>query len=92
MVKWGENGEFGYELYDHKYDSKENKNLVKDINYFTLMDSLKVEIELRIKDARKKPKGLGRQLEEKPYKRYTYTPGDLYDVNSKRLYLKPADE
>ena len=35
---------------------------------------------------------LGRQLEEKPYKRYTYTPGDLYDETGKRVYLKPANE
>ena len=53
---------------------------------------MKVEINSRIFEARKKPKGLGRQLEEKPYKRFTYTPGDLYNINSKRVYLKPADE
>ena len=92
FVKWGEKGEYGYELYDHKYDKRENKNLAKDESYKSIIDSMKIEIDFRISEARKKPKGLGRQLEEKPYKRFTYTPGDLYDVNSKRVYLKPADE
>ena len=92
FVKWGEKGEYGYELYDHKYDKKENKNLAKDGSYKSIIDSMKIEIDFRISEARKKPKGLGRQLEEKTYKRFTYTPGDLYDVNSKRVYLKPADE
>ena len=92
LVKWGEEGEYGYELYDHKYDKKENKNLAEDKSYKSVIDSMKVEINSRIFEARKKPKGLGRQLEEKPYKRFTYTPGDLYNINSKRIYLKPSDE
>ena len=92
LVEWGENGNYGYELYDHKYDKKENKNLALDDNYKSVLDSLKTEIGMRIKNARTKPKGLGRQLEEIPYKRFTYTPGDLYDKKGKRVYLKPADE
>ena len=71
FVKWGENGEYGYELYDHKFDSDEMNNLANDPNYIKTVDSLKIEINLRIKDARKKPEGLGRQLKEVPYKRYT---------------------
>ena len=50
------------------------------------------EIDLRIREARVKPKGLGRQFEQKPYNRIKYTPGDLYDTNGKRTYLKPSDE
>ena len=92
FVKWGENGEYGYELYDHEFDSDEMNNLANDPNYMKTVDSLKIEINLRIKDARKKPQGLGRQLKEVPYKRYTYTPGDLYDETGKRVYLKPANE
>ena len=92
FVKWGENGEYGYELYDHEFDSDEMNNLANDPNYIKTVDSLKIEINLRIKDARKKPEGLGRQLKEVPYKRYTYTPGDLYDETGKRVYLKPANE
>ena len=92
FVKWGENGEYGYELYDHIFDSDEMNNLANDPNYVKTIDSLKIEINLRIKDARKKPDGLGRQLKEVQYKRYTYTPGDLYDEKGKRVYLKPANE
>lgn len=92
FVKWGENGEYGYELYNHEFDSDEMNNLINNPKYAKIIDSLKIEISLRIKNARKKPNGLGRQLEEKAFKRYTYTPGDLYDENGKRVYLKPANE
>ena len=67
-------------------------NLANNPNYLKTIDSLKIEINLRIKDARKKPEGLGRQLKEVQYERYTYTPGDLYDETGKRVYLKPANE
>ena len=93
FVKWGEDGEFGYELYDHKYDSLENINLAKKPKFNSLIDSLKIEINFRISDARKKPKGLGRQFDEESYRGYPYyTPGDLYDKDGKRVYLKHDDE
>ena len=92
LTKWGENGELGYELYDHTNDKEELINLAKNENYLPIFSSLKTEIDLRIKEARVKPKGLGRQFEQKPYNRIKYTPGDLYDTNGKRTYLKPSDE
>ena len=49
FVKWGENGEYGYELYDHEFDSDEMNNLANDPNYIKTVDSLKIEINLRIK-------------------------------------------
>ena len=57
------------------------------------LDSLKLEIDLRIKGANAIPKGIGRQLEQESYKKApNITPGDLYDKNGKRTYFKPADE
>ena len=49
-------GEHGYELYDHKNDKDEMVNLVNDLSYNSTLDSLKKHIDLRIANARKKPK------------------------------------
>ena len=57
-----------------------------------MLDSLKKEIDKRITQARLKPEGLGRQLEQRTYIRIKYTPGDLHDIEGKRIFLKPADE
>ena len=57
-----------------------------------MLDTLKKEIDKRITQARLKPEGLGRQLEQKTYVRIKYTPGDLHDIEGKRIFLKPADE
>lgn len=93
ITKWGENGELGYELYDHNSDKEELINLVNDPNYLPILDSLKNEIDFRIADARLKPKGVGRQFEQKSYKKApNITPGDLFDKNGKRVYFKPAYE
>ena len=65
----------------------------KNPNYLKVLDSLKLEIDLRIKGANAIPKGIGRQLEQESYKKApNITPGDLYDKNGKRTYFKPADE
>ena len=48
LTKWGSNGEFGYELYDHKNDKKELINLANNKDYIKYMDSLKLIIEQRI--------------------------------------------
>ena len=69
LTKWGENGELGYELYDHSKDKEELKNLVNDTNYSLLLDSLKIEIDIRIADAKLKPKGIGRQFEQQSYRK-----------------------
>ena len=67
--------------------------ILENPKFNSLIDSLKIEINFRILDAKKIPKGLGRQFDEKNYRGYPYyTPGDLYDKNGKRVYLKPADE
>lgn len=88
----GEDGEHGYELYDHENDSAEMINLVNDPFYNSVLDSLKTQIDLRIAAARKKPKGLGRQFKEEQLRMFTMTPGDLYDINGKRIWERPADE
>ena len=93
ITKWGENGELGYELYDHNNDKEELINIANDRNYLPILDSLKKEIDFRIADARLKPKGVGRQFEQESYKKApNITPGDLFDKNGKRVYFKPADE
>ncbi len=93
LTKWGENGELGYELYDHKNDHGEMINLSKDPNYFLILDSLKQEINFRISNAKLKPAGLGRQFEQESYKKApNITPGDLFDKNGRRTYFKTADE
>ena len=92
LTKWGEKGELGYELYDHKNDKEELINLVENKEYFKVLDSLKKEIDKRITQARLKPKGLGRQLEQRTYVRIKYTPGDIHDIEGKRIFLKPKDE
>ncbi len=93
LTKWGEKGELGYELYDHKNDPSEMINLTNDSNYLQILDSLKQEINFRISDAKLKPIGIGRQFEQESYKKApNITPGDIFDKNGKRTYFKPADE
>ena len=93
LTKWGENGELGYELYDHRNDKEELKNLVSNPNYSSLLDSMKTEIEIRIANAKLKPKGVGRQFEQKSYRKApNLTHGDIYNKNGKRIYFKPANE
>ena len=43
-------------------------------------------------DARKIPEGIGRQLQEIQLRKESYTPGDIHDINGKRIYMKPADD
>ena len=93
LTKWGENGELGYELYDHRNDKEELKNLVSNPNYSSLLDSMKIEIDIRIANAKLKPKGVGRQFEQESYRKApNLTHGDIYNKNGKRIYFKPADE
>ena len=92
LTKWGENGEHGYELYDHEKDREEMDNLVNNLYYKSTLDSLKKHIDLRIANARKKPDGLGRQFEEKRLHKVIMTPGDLYDIDGKRIWERSADE
>ena len=90
LTKWGNNGELGYELYDHKNDKNELINLASNQDYNELMDSLKLVIEQRIADASIKPEGLGRQFENANpmYKAKNITFGDIHDENGEILYFK----
>ncbi|MAS69018.1 MAG: iduronate-2-sulfatase, partial [Flavobacteriaceae bacterium] len=90
LIKWGVNGELGYELYDHKNDKNELINLASRKDYKQVMDSLKLVIVERISDASIKPEGLGRQFENaKPmHKAKNITFGDIHDTNGEVLYYK----
>ena len=64
-----------------------------DPNYSIILDSLKTDIDMRIADAKLKPKGLGRQFEQQSYRKApNLTQGDIYNKNGKRIYFKPADK
>ena len=68
LNRWSHKNLFKYELYDHKDDKDELINLVNDKQYTKVFDSLKQVIEKRVVEARKYPKGLGRQLDNvKPW-------------------------
>jgi arylsulfatase A-like enzyme len=94
LTKWDINGDFQYELYDHKFDEQELNNLALDSSYSSICDSLIKTINLRIAQADMKPEGLGRQIENvKPIPRITnVTYGDIYNENGNRTFLKPINE
>ena len=93
LTMWGENGSDGFELYDHHNDPEELINLANMIENKLILDSLKDHIKFRISDAMKIPPGLGRQFEERPlHKEVNYTPGDIHNIQGKRIYIKPSDE
>ena len=90
LTKWGVNGEFGYELYDHQNDKNELINLANNKKYKDIMDSLKLMIEQRILDASIKPEGLGRQFENAKLmqKAKNITFRDIHDINGEILHFK----
>ena len=63
LTRWLHKDERYLELYDHKYDFNENKNLVYEDNYSRIRDSLDIILTKRIEEAQNKPNGLGRQFE-----------------------------
>ena len=63
LTSWGENGELGYELYDHVFDPGELFNLSADSSYLNVFDSLNIILNARIFQANIKPPNLGRQFE-----------------------------
>ena len=63
LIRWTHIDNNYYELYDHNYDKEENTNLVNNPSYNKVKDSLKIILNNRIMNARKKPIGLGRQFE-----------------------------
>ena len=90
ITKWGENGEFGYELYDHLEDHQELNNLGNDISKIKLLDSLKTIIDTRISEANIIPNEIGRQLKnvKSLNKAPNLTFGDLHNEKGKRTYFK----
>ena len=87
ITKWNKSDEFEYELYDHSNDKEELRNLVNNPNYSVLFDSLKIELELRIADAKLKPKGVGRQFKQESYRKApNLTQGDIYNKNGAVSY------
>ena len=62
LNRWAFNGQLEYELYDHKYDPEELKNLANSKDYKLVKDSLSNILDMRISEAIKKPQGLGRQI------------------------------
>ena len=58
LTQWGYNGVLGFELYDHKFDKEELKNLAKVDSYKFIKDSLTKVLSKRIIEAKKQPKGL----------------------------------
>ena len=94
LTKWDINGDFQYELYDHKFDEEELNNLALDSSYSLIRDSLIKTINRRIIQADMKPEGLGRQIENvKPTPRIkNVTYGDIHNENGKRTYLKPIND
>ena len=93
LTKWDINGDFQYELYDHKFDEEELNNLALDSNYTLILDSLIQTINRRIIEADMKPNGIGRQIENvKPIPRIiNVTYGDIHNENGKRTHLKPKN-
>lgn len=58
FTQWGYNGVLGFELYDHKFDKEELKNLTEVESYKFIKDSLTNVLSKRIVEAKKQPKGL----------------------------------
>ena len=90
ITKWGENGELGYEIYDHFEDHQEMNNLANDTSKFIILDSLKKIIDARINEVNKVPDGIGRQFinVKAINKAPNLTFGDLHNEKGKRTYFK----
>ena len=63
LTRWMHKDKRYIELYDHKYDFRENKNLVYEAKYNKIRDSLDIILTKRIEEAQNKPNGLGRQFD-----------------------------
>ena len=90
ITKWGENGELGYELYNHLEDQQELNNLANDTSKFIILDSLKKIIDIRINEVNTVPDGIGRQFinAKALNKAPNLTFGDLHNEKGKRTYFK----
>ena len=63
LIKWNYKNETYYEFYDHKFDKGESHNLSNNSSYQLVMDSLKIELGKRVKQASLTPEGVGKQIE-----------------------------
>ena len=63
LIEWKYKNETYYEFYDHKFDKGESHNLSNNSSYQLVMDSLKIELGNRVKQASLIPKGVGKQIE-----------------------------
>ena len=90
ITMWGNNGEFGFELYDHLSDPNELINLANNFEYEPLLDSLTIVLNERIKNANKIPDELGRRIDNPKAinKAPNMTFGDIHDENGKRIKMK----
>ena len=62
LNQWRYKDVFSYELYDHKFDDAELKNLADKPEYSAIKDSLLTVLESRIAEANRVPIGLGKQI------------------------------
>ena len=62
LNQWRYKNVFSYELYDHKFDDAELKNLADKPEYSAIKDSLLTVLESRIAEANRVPIGLGKQI------------------------------
>ncbi|MDB9712727.1 sulfatase [Flavobacteriaceae bacterium] len=68
LNQWKYNSNLSYELYDHRFDRAELNNLAAHIDYKNIKDSLIIVLENRIKEAKKVPIDLGKQIDDaKPW-------------------------
>ena len=83
LIRWTYDNEIHHELYDHKFDKLENINLVNNTGYQDTLDFLKLTLNKRIEEARKKPNGFGRQFENaKP----TFEPARIRSSKKSTFY------
>ena len=62
LIRWYYKQNNYYELYDHKHDSDEINNVFNNDDYSTIADSLITILNSRVKEARIRPDGIGRQI------------------------------
>ena len=62
LIEWKYKNTTYYEFYDHKFDKDESNNLFNNTSYQLIIDSLKTELNKRVKQASLRPKGIGRQI------------------------------
>lgn len=93
LTSWGEGGELGMELYDHRTDPDELRNLALDAEESPLLDSLVHVLDRRWLASLRAPEGLGRQILDPPVAQKTphLTPGDLYRLDGSIETLKTEE-